>query len=106
MPPVPISDPAGTQPQPLIGTLDLTVTDPAMFPSAFNDALNAGDIERLLRLYEPHASFRAADGSVKQAEEALRQEMHGLILAEARLHNRLRHVLESGDSPDRCRLDP
>ena len=95
VPPRPISDPAGAQPQPLIGTLDLSVTDPATFPSAFDDALNSGDLERLLRLYEPHASFRAADGSVKRGEEALRQEMQGLILAKARLHNKLRHVLET-----------
>ena len=98
MPPLPLSDPAGVQPQPLVGIHDLTVTDAASFPSAFDDALNAGALERLIRLYEPNASFRAADGSVKQGQDALRQEMQGLILAKARLRNKLRHVLQNEET--------
>ena len=77
---------------------ELPVTDPASFPSAFDEALNTGNLDRLLKLYEPQASFRASDGSVKQGREALQEEMQGLISAQARLHNKLRQVVQSGET--------
>jgi ketosteroid isomerase-like protein len=75
---------------------NLNVSDPASFPLVFDEALNKGDIDLLLKLYEPEASFRASDGSVRQGQPALRQEMKALISAKAELHNTLRCVLQSG----------
>lgn len=74
----------------------VTVSDPASFPSAFDHALNTANIDLLLKLYEPDASFRASDGSVQEGQQALRREMEMLIAAKANLHNQLRHVLQSG----------
>lgn len=62
----------------------VTVPDPASFLSAFDNALNAGKIDALLKLYEPEASFRASDGSIQQGHQALRQETGALIAAKAR----------------------
>ncbi len=74
----------------------LSVSDPASFPSVFDNALNTGNLDLLLSLYEPDACFRASDGSMKEGLEALRQEMGAMIAIKARLHNKLRQVLQSG----------
>lgn len=72
------------------------VSDPQSFPAVFDDALNTGNLDLLLSLFEPEACFRASDGLMKQGLDALRQEMGAMIAVKARLHNHLRHVMQSG----------
>lgn len=73
------------------------ITDPATFASAFDQALNAGDLDRLHSLYDPDATMRASDGSVVHGHEQVGQELKRLIAAEARLDNRTRHVFRQSD---------
>ncbi|MET9263869.1 nuclear transport factor 2 family protein [Amycolatopsis sp. NPDC004079] len=73
------------------------ITDPATFATAFDQALNAGDLDRLLSLYDPDAAMRISDGSVVHGHERVGQELTGLIAAEAQLENRTRHVFRHND---------
>lgn len=70
------------------------VTDPATFATAFDHALNAGDLDRLLQLYDPQASMRTSNGSVGQGIDLISRELRSLISAKAQIKNRLRHILQ------------
>jgi ketosteroid isomerase-like protein len=73
------------------------ITDPETFASAFDQALNAGDLDRLHSLYDPEATMRISDGSVVDGHEQVGQELKRLIGAEAQLENRTRHVFRQSD---------
>jgi uncharacterized protein (TIGR02246 family) len=45
----------------------------------FAQALNSGDIEALMRLYEPQAALRPAPGQVIQGHAAIRAALQGFI---------------------------
>lgn len=77
--------------------MDTTITDPADFATAFDHALNAGDADRLLALYEPDATMRTSDGSVVEGHDLVGQEVKNLIAAHAHLDNHSRHVFRRGD---------
>lgn len=74
------------------------VTDPTTFPTAFDHALNAGDLDQILRLYDPEASIRTSEGFVGQGVNQISQEMRKLISANAQITNRLRHILQTGET--------
>ena len=76
----------------------MTVQDASKFPSAFDQALNAGDLEGLLSLYDERATIRTADSRVEQGHAAIRIEMNALIASKATLVNTTRHTFESGDT--------
>ncbi|BCJ37173.1 hypothetical protein Athai_46760 [Actinocatenispora thailandica] len=77
--------------------MDTTITDPADFATAFDHALNAGDADHLLALYEPDATMRTSDGSVVEGHDLVGQEVKNLIAAHAHLDNHTRHVFRRGD---------
>lgn len=72
--------------------------EPAKFPTAFDHALNAGNIEDLLSLYDEQATIRTSDDRVEQGYPAIRLEMEKLIDAKAELVNQTRHTFQSGDT--------
>ena len=74
------------------------VTTPEAFPSAFEEALNAGDLERLLALYDPEAALRGQAGEVRSGPDAIAEEMGELVAARARITNSLRHTLRHDDT--------
>ena len=74
------------------------VTDPTTFPTAFDHALNAGDLDRLVCLYDPQAAIRTSEGSVGRGVDQITQEMGKLISAKALIDNRLRHIFQNGDT--------
>jgi uncharacterized protein (TIGR02246 family) len=74
------------------------VTTPEAFPSAFDAALNAGDLEGLIGLYDPDATLRMQSGEVHSGMAAVAAEMGGLIAARAHIDNTLRHTLRHGDT--------
>ena len=73
------------------------VTEPADFPKAFEEALNVGDLNAILALYDEAATLRTQSGEARSGAAAVRSEMEQLIAAGARITNTLRHVLVSGD---------
>ena len=75
-----------------------SVEDPAAFPEAFEDALNAGDMERITALYDDAAVLRTQAGETASGPDAVRSEMGRLISAGASIANTLRHVVRHGDT--------
>ncbi len=74
------------------------VTEPADFPHAFDTALNRGDLDQLVALYEDDAVLRGSSGEIRSGGQAVREEMDGLIGARAAITNSLRHLFRSGDT--------
>ena len=74
------------------------VVRPEAFPHEFELALNRGDLERIVALYDREAIFRAQSGEICSGAAAIRAEMQQLIAAGARITNTLRHVLRHGDT--------
>lgn len=73
------------------------VTKPADFPKAFEEALNRGDLDAIVALYDETATLRVQSGEARSGAVAVRSEMEQLITAGARITNTLRHALVSGD---------
>ncbi|MGW1195779.1 alpha/beta fold hydrolase [Streptomyces sp. NPDC002536] len=69
------------------------LTDPALLPVAFQDALNAHDAERVLALYADDATMRTVTGEVISGRTALREEVEQTIAADPRIANTTRHIL-------------
>lgn len=95
------------------------VLDPARLPFAYEDALNAGDVDAVLALFGPGATMRNPDGEVLTGEQALREETARTIASGARLTNKARLCLTGDDTaliivdwtlevtaPDGTRLTP
>ncbi|MFJ9770452.1 YybH family protein [Kitasatospora sp. NPDC101157] len=69
------------------------ITDPAQLPVAFEDALNAGDVDAVLALFAPGAAMRTVSGDLITGPGALRAEISGTVAARGRLTNVQRHTL-------------
>ncbi|MFD8705033.1 YybH family protein [Kitasatospora sp. NPDC059648] len=69
------------------------ITDPAQLPSAFQDALNSGDVDAALALFAPGAAMRTVSGELISGPTALRAEIGGTVAARGRLTNIQRHTL-------------
>lgn len=74
------------------------VLDPANLPFAFEDALNAGDVDAVLALFAPEATMRTVTGAVITGAEALREETANTVAGKAKLTNKPRFTLVGGDS--------
>jgi len=73
------------------------VTDPVAFPREFDTALNKGDLERLVALYDGEAVLRVQSGEIHFGSAAVRAEMQQLIASKAKIANTLRYALRHGD---------
>ena len=73
------------------------VTDPAAFPQAFEAALNRGDLESIVALYDGEAALRVQSNEIHSGSAAVRAEMGQLIAAKANIANTLRHIFRHGD---------
>ncbi|RKT09323.1 uncharacterized protein (TIGR02246 family) [Streptomyces sp. 1114.5] len=69
------------------------ITDPVQLPKAFEEALNAGDVDAVLALFAPGAAMRTVTGEHITGTEALRAEIGGTVAARGRLTNVQRHTL-------------
>lgn len=74
------------------------ITDPAHLPTAFEHALNTGDVETVLTLFAPDAAMRTVAGEFITGTDALRAEFGGTVAAHGELTNVRRHVLVGGGS--------
>lgn len=75
-----------------------TVTDPATFPHAFDAAMNGGDLDSLVQLYDEQAAIRVQSGDTHHGSDAVRGEVAKLMAAKADITNTLRHLFHSGDT--------
>ncbi|RDU96872.1 alpha/beta fold hydrolase [Trinickia dinghuensis] len=78
--------------------IDAGETTPASVPKAFDAALNAGDLERVLSLFTDDATMRMTDGEVVAANrDALRERFRGLLSMKPHIRNIVRRTIASGD---------
>lgn len=74
------------------------VLDAARLPFAYQDALNAGDVETVLSLFEPEATMRTVTGEVITGEQQLRAETVRTTATKAHLTNTEKYTLVAGDT--------
>ena len=64
--------------------------EPQEWPRLFEQALEAGDLEAVVGLYEPDARFVARPGETLVGRDRIRDVLAGLIRAKTRLRGRVR----------------
>lgn len=63
----------------------------------FQRAMRAGDIEALLRLYEPEAVIAGADGQMRPGHDGVRAQLRPLVEARANFDFTIKKIIRSGD---------
>jgi len=63
----------------------------------FADAINAGDIEALIKLYEPGASLMPEPGQVVSGAKAIREALGGFLALKPRIKLDGKKLAEAGD---------
>ena len=63
----------------------------------WESAMNAGDLEAVLELYEPAATVVPQPGQVVTGTDAIREVMSGFLALQPRFELRQRQVLVTGD---------
>ena len=71
--------------------------DPEDWPSVFAQHLNAGDLEKVLSLYEPEARFVAPSGETLVSRDRIRQVIAGLIHSNTKFQSRVLRVTRIDD---------
>jgi uncharacterized protein (TIGR02246 family) len=72
--------------------------EPDEWPSLFEQHLNAGDLEAMVALYDPDASFVLKSGETIRGRHAIRVVLAGLIKSKARLHGKVSQAVVAGDT--------
>ena len=75
----------------------MTLDSPATFANEFDQALNSGDLDRLVQLFDPQACMRTSDELVVEGIELISRELRKLLSAKAQLENRFRQLLRHGE---------
>ena len=70
---------------------------PEEWPHLFEQYLNAGDLDAVVDLYEPAASFVARSGETVVGRDGIRKALVGMIGAKTRLHSRVVKEVTVGD---------
>ncbi len=70
---------------------------PEELHQVFADALNAGDMDSLLALYEPGASLIPQPGQLVTGLQGIRQALSGFLAAKPRITVETRKVIRAGD---------
>jgi uncharacterized protein (TIGR02246 family) len=70
---------------------------PEDWPRLFEQQLNAGDLEAVVALYEPNASFVPKSGKTVVGHDGIRLMLAELIGTRARLQGRVIKVVAAGD---------
>lgn len=70
---------------------------PQVLDTLFADALNAGDIDALVALYEPQASLMPSPGNVVAGAAAIREALIAFLAAKPRITLTARTLSQTGD---------
>ena len=63
----------------------------------FSEAVNAGNLDELITLYEPAGVLVAQDGSLAIGHKAIRAALEGLVGAKPRIRMNVLKVVRAGD---------
>ena len=77
-------------------------SNPEDWPSVFEQHLNAGDLDRVMELYEPDARFVTPSGETFIGRDRIRQVIAGLIQAKTKFQSRVRRVVTIDDVAMLC----
>jgi uncharacterized protein (TIGR02246 family) len=69
---------------------------PEDWPRAFEQYLNAGNLDAVMALYEPEARFVTKSGETLVGRDRIRKLVGGLIEAKERLHSRVVQAVTIG----------
>jgi len=72
-------------------------TPPASAHRLFEERFNAGDLDGMLALYEPDASFVRGPNDYVRSREALRAGLQGFLDTQGRIKLETRYAVEHGD---------
>lgn len=75
----------------------MTVTDPAAIHSAFADAVNGGDLERLTALFDREAVVIERTGARTSGTAAIRRHLEELLALEPKMRIEATHAFPNGD---------
>ena len=70
---------------------------PETIDTLFSEALNRGDIDALVALYEPNASLMPSPGKVVTGTAAIREALSGFLDAKPHMALTARTLAQSGD---------
>ncbi len=75
----------------------MSAKTPEDLDALFARALNSGDIEGLMRLYEPQAALRPAPGQTIQGAAAIRETLTGFIGMKPTMSVDVKTIAQCGD---------
>src|SRR5262245_9596325 len=70
---------------------------PEELDDLFANAINAGDIEAVIKLYEPRASLMPEPGQVVSGTKAVREALGGFLAMKPRIKLDAKKLAEAGD---------
>ena len=73
-------------------------TSPASTIERFSDLLAAGDLDGMVDLYEPDATFAPQPGETVTGRDAIRGALGGFLAVKPRMTGNIEKVLEAGDT--------
>jgi uncharacterized protein (TIGR02246 family) len=71
-------------------------TTPEETINLFTARLNSGDVDAMLELYDPEASFAAQPGTVVSGTEGIREALNGFAAMQPTLHSNVTWVQRAG----------
>ena len=75
----------------------MSVQRPEDWPRAFEEHLNAGDLDGMIELYDPEARFVSRSGDTVIGHERIRPVLAELIRTNTRMQGRVARVVDVGD---------
>lgn len=75
----------------------MTAKTPEAIDTLFANALNAGDLEALVALYEPNASLMPSPGNVVSGTAAIREALAGFLAAKPSMTLTARTLSQTND---------
>src|SRR5262249_4938348 len=77
--------------------LQMLPHNPEDWPRLFEQSLNAGDLDAVVSLYDPDASFVTRSGETLGGRDRIRDVLAGMIRSKASLQSRVVQVVTVGD---------
>jgi uncharacterized protein (TIGR02246 family) len=76
----------------------MATTSPGTTIERFADLLAAGDLDGMVELYEPDATFAPQPGESVTGRDEIRAALGGFLAVQPRMTGRIEKVLEAGDT--------
>jgi uncharacterized protein (TIGR02246 family) len=76
----------------------MTATTPEATIERFSELLAAGDLDSMVELYEPDATFAPQPGEVVSGHDAIRTALGGFLAVKPRMTGKIEKVLCAGDT--------